>query len=236
MSNYEVSTRFPCRFTTTTTYPKRHMGRYIYGFHNRSSSSAGKTVIMVVVDRLSKYAHFSALPTRFSAPLVAQIFVTDVCRLHGIPKTVVSDRDKVFISHFWRELFRLWDTLVRRIIHKDGQTEVINRGLEQYLRCFTMDKPQAWISFLPWAEYSNNTAFHSSTGYSPFQIIYGRPPHVIHPYQELSTPIEAVEHNLLQRDQALRELKDNLQRVQHRMKQVADKNVVTSNFKKVILY
>lgn len=189
--------------------------------------SGGKTAIMVVVDRLSKYAHFSALPRRFSAPLVAQVFLSDICRLHGLPKTIVTDRDRIFVSQFWRELFRLCGSKLcfstANHPQTDGQTEVTNKGLEQYLRCFTMDNPNSWLSFLPWAEYSYNTSAHSSTGYSPFQILYGRPPPVIQPYQDLTTPVEAVEHTLRQRDDLLRNLKTNLQNTQNRMKQVADK-------------
>lgn len=68
----------------------------------------GADTILVVVDRLSKYAHFSSLKHHpFTAPTVAVAFIRDVVRLHGVPKSIVSDRDKVFMSHFWRELFKL---------------------------------------------------------------------------------------------------------------------------------
>lgn len=58
-----------------------------------------------MVDRLSKFAHFVALPTSFLASQLASVFVSEIYRLHGVPKTIVSDRDKVFISKFWKELF-----------------------------------------------------------------------------------------------------------------------------------
>ena len=67
----------------------------------------GYFVIFVVVDRLSKYAHFSALSHPFSAKSVDEFFVRDVARLHGMSRTIVSDRDRVFMSIFWIELFRL---------------------------------------------------------------------------------------------------------------------------------
>jgi hypothetical protein len=73
-------------------------------------SSNGYTVIMVVVDRLTKYAHFVALKHPFSTVSVAKEFVTNVVRLHGIPTFIVSDWDKVFISAFWRTLFNLQGT------------------------------------------------------------------------------------------------------------------------------
>lgn len=102
--------------------------------------SNGHTVIMVVVDRLTKYAHFVALKHPFTAITVAKAFVANVVRLHGIPTSIVSDRDQVFINSFWRALFQLQGTklCMSSSYHPQsyGQTEVVNRTLEQYLRCF----------------------------------------------------------------------------------------------------
>lgn len=72
--------------------------------------SKGKTVVMVVVDRLSKYGHFVGLPTHFSSQIVASAFVQEVVRLHGIPTEIVSDCDPRFHSSFWKEVHRLQGT------------------------------------------------------------------------------------------------------------------------------
>lgn len=101
-------------------------------FIDRLLSSNGHTVIMVIVDHLSKYAHFVPLKHPYTAVTVAKAFVLNVVRLHDIPKSIVNDRDKVFICSFWKTLFKLNDTHPQ----SDGQTEVVNRMLEQYLRCF----------------------------------------------------------------------------------------------------
>nr|KYP68328.1 Retrotransposable element Tf2 [Cajanus cajan] len=126
-------------------------------------SSAGHTVIWVVVDRLSKYAHFIALPTHFNASSLASRFMTEIVRLHGFPRTIVSDRDKVFLSSFWRELFRLHGTKLcfSSAYHPetDGQTEVVNRVLTAYLRCFAGDFPRRWYLFLHLADFGTTPHF-----------------------------------------------------------------------------
>lgn len=109
-------------------------------------SSNGHSVIMVIVDRLSKYAHFVALSHPFSANSIVKAFVENVVHLHGMPSTIVSDRDKVSLNSFWKTLFRLQGTklCMSSSYHPqtNGQTEVVNRTLEQYLRCFVGTQPR----------------------------------------------------------------------------------------------
>ncbi|XP_072953304.1 uncharacterized protein [Typha angustifolia] len=188
----------------------------------------GQSVVFVVVDRLSKYAHFITLSHPFSAKRVAEIFVREVARLHGMPRTIVSDRDRIFISEFWSEFFRLQGTQINlsSAYHPetDGQTEVVNRGLEQYLRCFVADRPKDWVKFLPWVEWSYNTAHHSSIGMTPFEAVYGRTPPVLRAYDRLAaTDRTELDLELADRDETLRRLKTHLATAQNRMKQTHDK-------------
>ncbi|KAL0539537.1 hypothetical protein IC582_023752 [Cucumis melo] len=131
----------------------------------------GCDVILVVVDRLSKYSHFLALKHPYTAKSVAEIFVKEIVRLHRFPTSIVSDQDKVFLSHLWNELFKMAGTKLSKSTtyhpQTDGQTEVVNRGLETYLRCFCSERPREWILRLPWAEYWYNTTYQESTGYVP---------------------------------------------------------------------
>ncbi|KAL8118331.1 hypothetical protein AgCh_016023 [Apium graveolens] len=184
--------------------------------------SNGADAILVVVDRLSKYAHFISLKHPFSAPTVAAIFIREVVRLHGFPSTIVSDRDKVFMSLFWKELFQLHGT---KFCHStayhpqsDGQTEVVNKCVETYLRCFISSQPKLWVKYLPWAEHWYNTSYHVSTGYTPFKVLYGRDPPQLIKFQPGSTALSSLEDQLVERDAILDDLKANLLQAQHRMK------------------
>ncbi|GJZ37164.1 transposon ty3-G gag-pol polyprotein [Tanacetum coccineum] len=190
--------------------------------------SNGFTVVMVVVDRLSKYAHFVPMRHPFTAALVAREFLFHIVRLHGIPSTIVSDRDKIFVSSFWQALFKLQGTklCMSSSYHpqSDGQTEVVNRTLEQYLRCFVCDKPKKWVDWLPWAEFSYNTSVHTSTKLSPFQVVYGRLPPRVLPYIPGTTKVDAVGGYLQDRDELLKTLRHNLLEARNRMKMYADQH------------
>ena len=100
-------------------------------FINRLPKSGGKTVILVVVDRLSKYSHFCALIHPYTASSVTQIFMDQIFHLHGIPSSIVSDRDTTFTSNFWTELFHLTGTKLKMSSRyhpqTDDQTEVTNK-------------------------------------------------------------------------------------------------------------
>ena len=103
--------------------------------------SNGYNSILVVVDRLRKYAHFIPLRHPFTAPTVAKACMDIVVKLHGIPLAIVSDRDKVFTRTFWQQLFKLLDTQLQMSTayhtQTDGQTERVNQCVEMYLRCAT---------------------------------------------------------------------------------------------------
>nr|XP_048331247.1 uncharacterized protein LOC107420205 [Ziziphus jujuba var. spinosa] len=102
----------------------------------------------------------------------------------------------------------------------DGQTEVTNQYLEQYLRAFTTDNPNQWSQFLGWAEYHYNTSHHSAIGMTPFQAVYGRFPHTIPTYVRGATSVQAVKADLLNRDSILNSLEDTTWKDLHTFSQL----------------
>ncbi|KAL4325224.1 hypothetical protein GQ457_11G000740 [Hibiscus cannabinus] len=173
--------------------------------------SNGKEAILVVVDRLTKYGHFFSLPRHYDSKFIARVLLQGVIKLHGIPRSMVSDRDRIFLSEIWTELARLQGTqlCMSTSYHpqSDGQTEALNRCLEMYLRCLTGDEPNKWENWLAWAEYWYNTAFQVSAGMTPFKALYGREPPTVINYLEGGTSNAQVDQELRDRDAILKELK-----------------------------
>lgn len=106
----------------------------------------------------------------------------------------------------------------------DGHTEVVNCCLEQYLRSFIYLQPRKWSSYLPWAKYWYNTTYHSSTGMTPFQALYGHSPPTIPHYQEGTCVVHEVDQQLVTRDALFHQLKSNFQIASNRIKQGDDSN------------
>ncbi|KAF1324825.1 reverse transcriptase, partial [Globisporangium splendens] len=141
----------------------------------------GRNGILVLVDRFSKMVHLAPVSDKISAEKTAEVFVDVVFRLHGLPVEIVSDRDTRFTSKFWRALFGLLDTKLSMSTaahpETDGQTERVNRVLEDVLRSYATSFKE-WSEYLPLAEFVLNNSTHVSTGHSPFYVNYGIHPRV----------------------------------------------------------
>ena len=194
----------------------------------------GYSAILVVVDRLTKYAHFLPLKHPYTAQSVAKLLLGQVIRLHGFPTTIVSDRDKIFLSSFWRELFKLHGTqlLMSTAYHPqtDGQMERVNQCLEMFLRCAVYDQPKQWKTWLPLAELWYNSSYHSAIGCSPFKALYGLEPAMPTVPPEASDASPQVAELITNRADHLLMLKEHLAKAQHRMKTYADRNRVERQY------
>jgi hypothetical protein len=134
--------------------------------------------IMVVVDKLTKDAHFVPVKMTHTTTNIAEIYMREIARLHGIPKEIVSDRDTKFTSNFWRGLFKGFGTNMNfsTTYHpqSDGKIERVNQVIEDMLRMYVMDKPSKWEDYLHLVEFSYNNGYQASLKMSPFEALYGR--------------------------------------------------------------
>jgi hypothetical protein len=128
--------------------------------------------IFVVKDRFSKMAHFLPCSKAIDAPQTADLFIKEIFRLHGLPKSIVSDRGPQFVSHFWRHLLsRLGVYVNLSSAHHpqtDGSTEIVNQLLEQYLRTYCSYHQDDWLSLLPLAEFAYNNSANAQSTTTPF--------------------------------------------------------------------
>ncbi|KAD5507739.1 hypothetical protein E3N88_15442 [Mikania micrantha] len=133
----------------------------------------------------------------FTATQLAQVFLDNIFKFHGCPTNIVSDRDPLFLSHFWREFTRLRGINLAFSsayhLQSDGQTEVLNRCLESYLRSMSMDTSLQWVKWLPLARWWHNTTFHSAIKMYPYEALFGIKPPIHIPYISGDTQVAAVE-------------------------------------------
>jgi hypothetical protein len=135
---------------------------------------------VVFVDKLSKMVHLAPTTVDVDASTTARIFFDYVFRLHGMPETIISDRDPRFTSAFWKSLFQLVGTqlAMSTAFHPqtDGQTERANRTIEDVLRCYADEHQTNWDELLTPVEFTINNSVQASTNESPFYLNYGRHP------------------------------------------------------------
>jgi ribosomal protein L21E len=196
--------------------------------------SANHDTILVIFDKFSKFSHFIALKHPFTALQVAKAYMATCFTIHGLPQAIVSDRDRIFTSTLWQELFKLAQTELRMSSsyhpQSDGQTERVNQCLEAYLRCAVHACPTNWFHWLHLAQYWYNTSVHTAHGLTPFQVMFDRLPREFGTLQVDQTTVTDLAAWLKERDIMRELLKQQLFRAQQRMKSQADKHRTEREF------
>ena len=188
--------------------------------------------ILVVVDRLTKMAHFLPTRTDASAMDVARLFYDHVWCKHGLSLNIVSDRDSKFTSAVWQRLCELWPMAQKMSSgfhpQTDGQTERTNRTLEQMIRCYISGDLETWDTLLAPLEFAYNNATSASTGYTPFFLNYGRHPRVpaalvhVQSGDGSSSKVPTVESFVGLMDELRRQAQEHIRAAQQRQKHYAD--------------
>src|SRR5438128_56870 len=141
-------------------------------------TQSGHDSIWVIVDCLTKVAHFIPVKESYQGPKLAELYMTRIVCLHGVPKKIVSDQGTQFTSRFWERLHDSLDTQLNfsSAYHPqtDGQTERVNQILEDMLRACALESGQSWDKNLPYAEFSYNNSNQASLKMSPFETLYER--------------------------------------------------------------
>lgn len=188
----------------------------------------GYNAMAVVVDRFTKQVHISPTTDTVTAEGLADIYLRDVFKLHGIPRQVISDRGPQFAAKYMRHLLKCLHvkSSLSTAYHPrtDGQTERMNQEVEQYLRLYTSRRQDDWVKHLPLAEFAINSREHSATHQSPFFMLYG-----YHPTFQISLPSVSQTPAVDERLKALKEVQEDtqgaLELAAERMKRYFDQHV-----------
>jgi hypothetical protein len=141
-------------------------------------TQAGYDSIWVIVDCLTKVAHFIPVKTTFLGAKLAELYMSGIVCLHGVPKKIVSDRGSQFTSKFWEKLHEFMDTKLNFSstyhLQTDGQTERTNQIFEDMLRACALKYGKSWDKSLPYTEFSYNNNYQASIKMAPYEALYGR--------------------------------------------------------------
>uniref|UniRef100_A0A8R7V586 Integrase catalytic domain-containing protein n=1 Tax=Triticum urartu TaxID=4572 RepID=A0A8R7V586_TRIUA len=176
----------------------------------------------------------SPLNHPFTTAKVDRVYLDNIYKLHGLPKAIISDRDPVFTSKFWHELFRVIGSELNMSTpyhpQIDGQSEHVNQYLEIFLRCFIHARPNHWTQFLSLVEFWYNSSYHSALDMSPFQALYGHEPRHSGFKAASACKVPALKEWLEERQVMQLILKQHLHRARHIMKVQADKKRTDRSF------
>uniref|UniRef100_A0A3B3HCI3 Gypsy retrotransposon integrase-like protein 1 n=1 Tax=Oryzias latipes TaxID=8090 RepID=A0A3B3HCI3_ORYLA len=211
--------------------PSRPWSHIAVDFVTGLPASKGNTVILTIVDRFSKAAHFVAMSKLPTAAETASALSHHVFRLHGIPSDIVSDRGPQFTSQVWRCFCQALGATASLSSgfhpQTNGQTERTNQDLESALRCVCSQNPTTWSDFLVWVEYSHNSLVSSATGRSPFEASLGYQPPLF-PSEEQDLAVPSVAAHIRRCRKVWTATRRSLLRASQRTKTAADRSRTTA--------
>jgi hypothetical protein len=166
-----------CWKPATLEHSRVEVGKYLHGLHCgfASGTSHRYNSIWVIVDRLTKLAHFIPISTTYRVRQYAILYISHIIRYHDIPKTIISDRGSIFVARFWEQLHEYLDTHLIRSSAYHPQTEQVNQIVEDMLRACVLTDGPIWEKHLPLAEFPYNSSYQESIKTTPFEALYGRP-------------------------------------------------------------
>uniref|UniRef100_A0A1J3GIM6 RNA-directed DNA polymerase n=1 Tax=Noccaea caerulescens TaxID=107243 RepID=A0A1J3GIM6_NOCCA len=190
-------------------------------------TAGNKDAIWVIVDRLTKSAHFLAIKKTDGADQLAQKYLDEIVRLHGVPVSIVSDRDSKFTSIFWQAFQKALGTKVHLSTayhpQTDGQSERTIQTLEDMLRACVLEWGGKWGKYLPLVEFAYNNSFHSSIEMSPYEALYGRPCRTPLCWTEVGERRDLEPEMIEETVEQVELLKEKLKEAHDRQKSYADK-------------
>ena len=197
---------------------------FVFGFPR---TSRGHNVVWVIVDRLTKFAHFLGMKTTDTTKTLSQLYIREIVRLHGVPLFIVSDRDSRFVAWFWQSLQQAMGTELHFSIafhpQIDGQSKRVIQVVEDMLRACMLDFKGNWSNHLSLVEFAYNNSYQASIGMAPYEALYGRP------CRSLTCRLEAGESSLFgpeivrKTTKKIQPIRERLRRAQSRHKSYADR-------------
>jgi hypothetical protein len=198
-------------------------------------TQAGYDSIWVIVDRLTKVAHFIPVKTTYSGAKLAELYMSRIICLHGVPKKIVLDRGSQFTSKFWEKLHESMDTKLNfsSACHPqtDGQTERTNQILEDMLRVCMLKYGKSWDKSLPYAKFSYNNSYQASIEMAPYEALYGRQCRTPLFWSQTGESQIFGPEVLKDAEKQVQMIRENLKITQSRQKRYADKRRRDLSFK-----
>jgi hypothetical protein len=198
-------------------------------------TSRGYNSIWVIVDRLTKSAHFIPVGTTYRVRQYAELYISHIVRYHGIPKTISSDRGSIVVAHFWEQLHECLGThLIRSSAYHpqtDGQIERVNQIIEDMLCACVLTEGRKWDKHLPLAEFSYNNSYQESIKMSPFEALYRRPYHTPLSWSESGERVIFGPDIVIEVEEMVKQIQANILAAQSRQKSYTNKRRSPLEFK-----